>query len=93
MTFTVLEAEAVLAAANELSHEALDDILNRRSANSIVENRPFASLADLADAYYVGTKALTVLKDTVAKPSAEIAQQLQMTRIGRRGNPQRKAGQ
>ena len=65
---------SILTAANELSHEALDDILNRRTANTSL-NRPFASLADLADAYYVGTKALTVLKDTVAKPSAEIAQQ------------------
>lgn len=54
------EAEGMLAVANELDFEALDvDVaLDRRAAENIVAQRPFASLAALDEVSWVGPAAL-----------------------------------
>tara|TARA_B100001093_G_scaffold466731_2_gene485356 strand:- start:1271 stop:1924 length:654 start_codon:yes stop_codon:yes gene_type:complete len=65
--FTVNEADAVLDMANFLNYEALDALLNRRAVSNIIAARPIASLEDLARVRYVGGKALSTLKEQVAK--------------------------
>jgi cysteine-rich repeat protein len=52
-------ALGLLAAANTLDHATLDDAvgLDARAAQAIVDDRPFANLADLDAASYVGERA------------------------------------
>jgi hypothetical protein len=64
VTFTVAEAAATLAFANEASLDLLDyDLgLDRRAAMAIVSGQPIASIEALAGLYYVGKSALDILK-------------------------------
>lgn len=68
VTFTTAEAEAVLELANTAEAAFLDDEvgLDRRAVDSILDARPIATVADLADLYYVGGTALRRLKDVAA---------------------------
>jgi DNA uptake protein ComE-like DNA-binding protein len=70
VSFTVNEATETLALVNSASEDELDyDIaLNRRAVNSILDARPLTSVDELAGLYYVGTSALTKLKDYSAPP-------------------------
>ena len=77
VSFTVLEAEDVLAFANEVSFEGLDAILNVRAVRSIVAARPFDSIESLAATRYVGRRALTDLKAAAVKTPSEIRAQQQ----------------
>jgi hypothetical protein len=73
VTFSVIEAGIVLDYVNHANYELLDVelSLDRRAANSIIEAQPIATIADLADGYYVGQKALATIK------SAALAEQAQ----------------
>ena len=62
VTFTVLEAEAVLVLVNESSLEALDAIIDHRAAETIVDQRPFDSIRDLSAVKWIGPDALLKLK-------------------------------
>lgn len=70
VSFTVDEATETLDLVNSASEDELDyDIdLNRRAVNSILDARPLTSVEELAGLYYVGTSALTRLKDYSAPP-------------------------
>ncbi|MEZ4316233.1 MAG: hypothetical protein R3F61_01965 [Myxococcota bacterium] len=74
--FTVAEADATLALANEADHAWLDDTLglDRRAADGIVDARPIATMSDLAAVPYVGESALRALKSaaTVELPDAPL---------------------
>lgn len=64
VTFTHEEAQAVLRLVNTADRAALDDDLglDRRAVDAIFAARPIATVEVLAGLYYVGTKALTILK-------------------------------
>lgn len=69
VTFTYLEAESVLAFANDASAETLREAnVPSRSVTSIVEGRPIESLSDLAGLYWVGPRTLEHLKAAVSTP-------------------------
>jgi hypothetical protein len=70
VTFTVLEAEAVISYVNEASHSILDHEvgLDRRAANSIVAAQPVATVDELAGLYFVGTTALEALIEVAVVP-------------------------
>jgi len=70
VSFTVLEADAVLELANGLGFDALDAFLNVRAVRSIVEGRPYASVEDLAAARYDGRSALSRLTAQASKPAS-----------------------
>lgn len=63
--FTVNEAESTLVFVNTVSEEELDvDLgLNSRAVTSIIEAGVLDSVSELAELYYVGKSALTVLKE------------------------------
>lgn len=65
VTFTVAEADHVVALANRASATWLDrDLgLDRRAVESILAARPIATVEQLAGLYYVGEEALSTLKD------------------------------
>jgi hypothetical protein len=65
VSFTVAEAEAVVELANTAGPNTLDDnvALDSRAADSIVDARPVSSVYEISGLYYVGTSALTKLKD------------------------------
>ena len=64
VSFSVAEAQAVLDFVNEASFTTLDvEVeLDRRAATSIVADRPFFSVLQLSESYFVGSGALTKLK-------------------------------
>lgn len=68
VTFTVGEADAVVALANRAGADFLDDDLglDSRAVGSILAARPVASVEHLADLYYVGEAALEALKAAAA---------------------------
>jgi hypothetical protein len=70
VTFTVLEADAVIAFINEADHSLLDDEvgLDRRAANSIIAAQPVATVDELAGLYFVGTTALEALIEIAVVP-------------------------
>ena len=73
--FTLGEAEAVLALANDTGEAYLDDdvALNSRAVDSILDARPIESIEELAGLYYVGTSALTKLKDAAGwEPACDV---------------------
>ncbi len=61
--FTVDEAVVVLELVNTVSDVTLDVFVNRRAVNSIVAARPLDSVEQLAALRYVGTTALTDIRD------------------------------
>lgn len=61
--FTVDEAVVVLDLVNTVSDVTLDVFVNRRAVNSIVAARPLDSVEQLAGLRYVGTAALTDIRD------------------------------
>jgi len=65
VTFTATQAEATLSLVNDGSEDLLDvDVaLDSRAVQSILDARPVDSLETLASLYYVGTSALTRLRD------------------------------
>jgi hypothetical protein len=65
VTFTLGESELVLAQANGATYAALDvdAALDKRAVDAIVAARPVDTIAELASLSYVGTSALTKLKD------------------------------
>jgi len=65
VTFTVGEADLVVALANRADEDYLDaDIgLDSRAVRSIVYARPIPSVATLSDLYYVGGDTLEALRD------------------------------
>jgi len=65
VTFTVNEAQHTLDYTNDADLSTLDiDLrLDSRAAGSIVAAQPIATVEELAGLYYVGTSALTKLKD------------------------------
>ena len=73
VVFTVDEAEATLAFVNASDAQTLDhDLgLDRRAAAAIVGAQPVGSVADLSELYYVGTSALTILKEAALEAQAE----------------------
>ena len=64
VAFTVEEADATVALANELNEYELDQglRLHSRAAESIVLAQPIATIDELARLYYVGGSALSKLK-------------------------------
>jgi len=64
VSFTYGEAEATLQLVNTATESHLDDdlALDRRAVDSIVAERPVGTVEQLASLYYVGTSALTALK-------------------------------
>jgi len=66
--FTVAEADATVELANTAGRTYLDDDLGLdvRAVTSIIDARPIATVDQLAGLYYVGTSALTTLRDTAA---------------------------
>jgi len=70
--FTYLQAERVLSFANEASEAELSEAsVPSRAIDSIVEARPIATVADLADLYWVGPRTLEHLLAAVAPPQPE----------------------
>jgi hypothetical protein len=71
VTFTVAEASATVALANDASESQLDDDLglDSRAVQSIVNARPILSTLQLSELYYVGASALTKL-ESAATPDA-----------------------
>jgi hypothetical protein len=65
VSFTVDEAAATLALANTASASTLDDeiALDSRAVGSILDARTIASMLELSGLYFVGTSALTKLKN------------------------------
>lgn len=65
LTLDTSETRKILALANTASFEELDvDVaLDVRAAENIVDQRPFATLAELDDVAYVGPSALAKLRD------------------------------
>jgi hypothetical protein len=73
--FTVAEAAATVEFANTAGATYLDDdlALDARAVDSIVAARPIATVQDLAGLYYVGTSALTILKqEAVGEPGCTV---------------------
>ena len=72
VVFTADEAELTLALANASDEQTLDhDLgLDRRAAAAIVAAQPVESIADLSTLYFVGTSALTILKDAALSNDA-----------------------
>ncbi len=72
VTFTVDQAAAVVALCNTASEAVLDDdvALDRRAAAGIVEGRPFATVEEIAEVPYVGSKALGALIEYVEAQDA-----------------------
>jgi hypothetical protein len=82
ISFTVEQADAVLALANGASGETLDDEvpLDARAVDAILDARPLSSIPELADLYYVGGTALTAMKaysPGAASPTETFAADLQ----------------
>ena len=71
VSFTVIQAEAVLEVANNASEPELDfDIgLDNRAATAIVQGRPIVTVLQLSELAYVGESALEKLKQ-YASPAA-----------------------
>ena len=69
VAFTDEEAALALALANTASFEELDEELelDRRAAQGIVEQRPFSTLADVAEVAYVGPASLERLRAATAE--------------------------
>lgn len=67
VSFTRDEAAAIVDLVNTADLETLDDdvALDSRAANNLVAGRPFAALEDVARVSYVGTSALSDLKEWV----------------------------
>ncbi len=74
VSFTVGEADAVLALCNVATVDELDvDIaLDVRAVDSIIDARPIDPVFDLSGLYYVGTSALNRLKDAAASEAAVV---------------------
>lgn len=76
VTFTVAEAEAVLAQVNGAAYDALDvDAgLDKRAVDAIFAARPVDTMPELAGLAYVGPSALGKLKDYAASvaPATEV---------------------
>ncbi len=68
VSFTVDEAAATLALANEADGVWLDDDLglDRRAVDSILEARPIPSVLALSELYWVGGAALSALRQAAA---------------------------
>jgi len=64
VSFTVTEAETVLAFVNNATFEQLDDDvgLDKRAAQSIFDDLPIHTVLELSERYYVGKSALGKLK-------------------------------
>jgi hypothetical protein len=75
VAFTGLEAQQVLAYVNTVSLETLDiDAgIDIRAARSIVEARPIAHVATLAELYFVGEATLALLKSAAALWHGDLA--------------------
>lgn len=72
LTLDTSETRKILALANTASFEELDEdvALDVRAAENIVEQRPFATLAELDAVSYVGPSALAKMRDyTDAHPA------------------------
>jgi subtilisin-like proprotein convertase family protein len=69
--FTVAEAQSALELCNEESEGVLDGEigLDSRAVDGIFDARPFATMTELAAAYYVGKSALGKLKAYVKAPA------------------------
>ena len=65
VAFSVYDAEATLALVNEADVAYLDHdlALDKRAAESIVAAQPIQSVAQLSKLYFVGKKALNILKE------------------------------
>ena len=68
VAFSVIDAESTLILVNEADLGYLDhDLgLDKRAAESIVEAQPISTIAELSKLYYVGKKALNILKAEAA---------------------------
>lgn len=69
VSFTVAEADAVLNLVNSADTSTLDvDLgLDARAARSIVAAQPIDTVYTLSNLYYVGTRALEILKEAAAE--------------------------
>ena len=74
--FTVNEADTTVGFVNSASEEQLDvDLgLNVRAVNSILDAGEIASVAELAELYYVGKSALRTLKSAALAEEFDHAQ-------------------
>ncbi|MEM9456494.1 MAG: hypothetical protein AAGF11_20105 [Myxococcota bacterium] len=74
VTFTDEQALAALELANNASFEFLDDVvpLHVWAAQSIVANRPLATIPELGALYWVGPSALTKLRDFQCPAGTEL---------------------
>jgi hypothetical protein len=75
VSFSVVEADAVLVFVNSAVEAELDDDLglDRRAVQSILEARPIRSVKQLSELYYVGKTALSRLKEhCIVEPEVEI---------------------
>ncbi|MEQ1500921.1 MAG: nuclease A inhibitor family protein [Myxococcota bacterium] len=74
VTFTLGQADAVLATVNDASYAALDvdAALDKRAVDAIVAARPIDTIAELAGLSYVGASALTKLIDYAAAQSVDV---------------------
>ncbi|MEN0062138.1 MAG: nuclease A inhibitor family protein [Myxococcota bacterium] len=63
--FTTFQAWATVQLANEGSRQVLDEQvpLDRRAAGALVNGRPFATVEEVAQAFYVGPAGLAALRD------------------------------
>lgn len=74
VSFTDEQALATLELANNASFTVLDDEvpLHVWAAQSIVNNRPLATITELGDLYWVGPSALTLLRDFECPAGSEL---------------------
>jgi len=62
VSFTVLEAEAVLGLVNRASLKELDSLIDSRAAVTIIEDRPIFSILELSAVKWIGPQGLSQLK-------------------------------
>ncbi len=67
VSFTVSESHSVLTLVNEWSVDQLDRLIDRRAAETIVEQRPYASIRALSEVKWLGPRGLVALKGAAKK--------------------------
>ena len=75
VTFTIDEGTRALTFANDETADGLLAVFARRSLDALLAARPFSTMDELAEVYWVGRATLTRLKERTAETGGEICQE------------------